>query len=122
MYLREVKPAYINDDFLNCFMNLPQSLYSPKSPQKFQDFIQTYGTHYVKAAKFGGQFKLIKTRKVTSTADITDFRKEIQKEVNSIVGNSQMEARASQKEKTSSAAGRWLIKKTFENFIYWWVA
>ena len=104
MYLREVKPNYIDDEFLNCFMNLPQSLFSPKSPQKFQSFIQTYGTHYVKAAKFGGQFKVIKTRKITSTADIKDFRKEIQKEMNNIVGNTAMQNRASQVEKTQATS------------------
>ena len=31
MFLREVKPNYIHEDFLNCFMMLPQSFYAPKA-------------------------------------------------------------------------------------------
>ena len=78
MFLREVKPNYIHEEFLDKFMALPQSFFSPKAPEKFMDFIQRYGTHYVKGAVFGGELKVIKTRTVNSTADTTDFRKDMQ--------------------------------------------
>ena len=105
MLLQEVKPNYMESDFLNSFLNRPQSFFSPRAPQKFQRFIQKFGTHYVKAAKFGGSFKVIKTRKITSTADISDFRKEIQKEMNKIVGNTVIQARSAKAENTQSHSG-----------------
>ena len=95
----------MESDFLNSFLNLPQSFFSPRAPQKFQRFIQKFGTHYVKAAKFGGLFKVIKTRKITSTADISDFRKEIQKEMNKIVGNTVIQSRSSKGESTQTHSG-----------------
>ena len=102
MFLREVKPNYIHEDFLDCFLMLPQSFFSPKAPQMFMDFIQRYGTHYVKAAKFGGQLKIVKTKQVTSKASIDDFRTEIQKQVNKIVGSAVAKQRAA---KASKSAG-----------------
>ena len=78
MFLREVKPNYIHEDFLDCFLMLPQSYFSPRAPERFQDFILRYGTHYVKAAKFGGQLKVVKTKTISDSSDVTDFRKEIQ--------------------------------------------
>ena len=68
-------------------MKLPQSFYSPGAPAKFQDFILRYGTHFVKAAKFGGQFKVVKQKELTAETKIADFRKETQGEFNSIVGS-----------------------------------
>ena len=103
--LREVKPNYMENDFVNSFLNLPQSFFSPRAPQKFQRFIQKFGTHYVKAAKFGGSFKVLKTRKITSTADIQDFRKEIQKEMNKMVGNTVIQARSAKAENSQSHSG-----------------
>lgn len=104
MFLREVKPNYIHEDFLNCFLMLPQSFFAPKAAEKFQDFIQRYGTHYVKAAKFGGQLKIIKTREVTSKASITDFRKEMQEQINEIVGSAVAKQRAKRGSSSSSTS------------------
>lgn len=87
MFLREVAPNNIKAGFLDCFMKLPQSFYSPGAPAKFQDFILRYGTHFVKAAKFGGQFKVVKQKELTAETKIADFRKETQGEFNSIVGS-----------------------------------
>ena len=64
----------------------------------FQNFITRYGTHYVKAAKFGGQLKIIKTREITDKSQIDDFREEMQEQVNSMVGN----ARAKQQQQRSA--------------------
>ena len=101
-YFLDVKPNYIKEDFLNAFMMLPSSFYAPKSPGKFMNFIQQYGTHYVKAAKFGGQLKVIKSRAITSTSSITDFRKEMQSQVNEITGTMKMK----QREESTSRTGQ----------------
>ena len=66
------------------------------------NFIQQYGTHYVKAAKFGGQLKVIKSRAITSTSSITDFRKEMQSQVNEITGTMKMK----QREESTSRTGQ----------------
>ena len=58
IFLRDVEPNYIMSGFLDCFLSLPQSFYAPGAPEKFQDFILRYGTHYVKAAKEGSKIFL----------------------------------------------------------------
>ena len=68
------------------------------APQKFQDFILRYGTHYVKAAKFGGQFKVVKQKEFTGETNVADFRKETQGEFNSIVGSGSAEASTRKKD------------------------
>ena len=49
MFLREVAPQWLHEDFLDCFMMLPNSYYAPKAKEMFEDFIKRYGTHYVHA-------------------------------------------------------------------------
>lgn len=68
-------------------------------------FIQRFGTHYVKAAKFGGQLKVIKSRAITSTSSIKDFRTEMQKQVNEMTGNMQSKQREDSTSKTGSKSG-----------------
>ena len=45
----------------------------------------------MKAAKFGGKFEVKKTKRVTTTTDVTDFRKEMQKSMNKMVGTAKSE-------------------------------
>ena len=73
--------------FLDTFLKLPQSYFAPGGPRKFLDFIQRYGTHYVKAAKFGGELKIVKSRERNSQTDTLDFRDEAQVDFNNIVGS-----------------------------------
>ena len=101
-YFSDVEPNYLKEDFLNAFMTLPSSFHAPKSPEKFMNFIQQYGTHYVKAAKFGGQLKVIKSRAITSTSSITDFRKEKQTQVNEITRTKKIK----QREESTSKIGQ----------------
>ena len=40
------------------------------------DFITRYGTHYLKAAKFGGQLTIVKKKRKIQGMTITDMRSE----------------------------------------------
>ena len=63
---------------LDCFMALPNSFFAPKAPEKFQEFISRFGTHYTSAAKFGGQLTITKTKKMIAGMSIEDTKKEVQ--------------------------------------------
>ena len=63
---------------LDCFMALPNSFFAPKAPEKFQEFISRFGTHYTTAAKFGGQLTITKTKKMIAGMSIEDTKKEVQ--------------------------------------------
>lgn len=59
-------------------MALPNSFFAPKAPEKFQEFISRFGTHYTSAAKFGGQLTITKTKKMIAGMSIEDTKKEVQ--------------------------------------------
>ena len=101
MFLREVAPNFIEVNFLDLFLSLPQSYFAPGAPQKFMDFIQRYGTHYVKAAKFGGQLTVEKVKETDGNTTVGDFREEAQGEFNSIVGSGGAEADTTRNEQTT---------------------
>ena len=52
-------------------MLLPDELFTLKSMESIQNFIDAYGTHYVKAASFGGQFyiRVVSTSNKFETVD-----------------------------------------------------
>ena len=90
--------------FLDTFLKLPQSYFAPGGPKKFLDFIQRYGTHYVKAAKFGGELKIVKSRERNSLTSTLDFRDQAQDEFNSIFGSGGADATTKREEDSESAA------------------
>ena len=102
MFLREVAPNWLHEDFIDCFMMLPNSFYAPKAPEKFMDFITRYGTHYVHAAKFGGQLSIVKKKRILAGMNITDIRDEAQHEMDKISGIATNKANA---EKAADSLG-----------------
>ena len=86
MFLREVSPQFIHEDFLDCFLQLPNSFFAPKAPEKFQEFIERYGTHYVKGAKFGGYLHIKKSKRKSEGMTINDIRDEAVSELEEIAG------------------------------------
>ncbi|CAH1252512.1 PRSS12 [Branchiostoma lanceolatum] len=71
LFLDFVKPEDLELGFMRDFLALPTSYFDSGADKVFQNFILRYGTHYITAAKFGGQLKIIKTKEVT-----TDISKE----------------------------------------------
>ena len=56
-FMDDPLPEYLTPEFLDDFKILPTSFYMPDGPEKFQLFIQRWGTHVVKSVKLGGKFR-----------------------------------------------------------------
>ncbi|XP_068693345.1 uncharacterized protein [Montipora foliosa] len=84
IFMDEVKPSDLSLNFLREFMELPLSYYSPGSPIKYQDFVQRWGTHYIKSSKFGGQLEIRKTMDKETAVDKTHFAKTMEAEYKSL--------------------------------------
>jgi len=84
IFMDEVKPSDLSLNFLREFMELPLSYYSPGAPIKYQDFVQRWGTHYIKSAKFGGQLEIRKTMDKTTAQSKTHFSKVMEAEFKSL--------------------------------------
>jgi len=56
-FMDDPLPEYLTPEFLDDFKILPTSFYMPDAPEKFQLFIQRWGTHVVKSVKLGGKFR-----------------------------------------------------------------
>ena len=80
------QPKYFTPDFLNEFRMLPGSFYTPDAPEKFELFIQRWGTHLVKSVKLGGKFKMTRTVKNDGSVQIDDFQRETQNEFERVTG------------------------------------
>ncbi|XP_064604278.1 uncharacterized protein LOC135469660 isoform X3 [Liolophura sinensis] len=72
LFLDDISFNDLNVEFLEDFLDLPVS-YVGTNPQKFQDFILRWGTHFIKSAKFGGQLKLAKTKRAKEGETIDSF-------------------------------------------------
>lgn len=66
---------------------LPTSFYTPDAPEKFELFIQRWGTHLVKSVKLGGKFKMTRTVKNDGTVKVDDFQRETQNEFERVTGS-----------------------------------
>ena len=80
------QPKYFTPDFLDEFRMLPGSFYTPDAPEKFELFIQRWGTHLVKSVKLGGKFKMTRTVKNDGSVLIDDFQRETQNEFERVTG------------------------------------
>merc|ERR1711874_66402 len=62
IFLDEVTPEQLTPAFLEDYMNLPPSYFDLKNraPEKFNQFLRRWGTHYITQASFGGKFSLIR--------------------------------------------------------------
>ncbi|XP_013392189.1 uncharacterized protein LOC106160199 [Lingula anatina] len=78
IFLDDVSVNDLNMDFLHDFVHLPESYFYAGAPLRFQQFIIKWGTHFIKAAKFGGQLKLIKTKEGVRDQSIEQFAEKAQ--------------------------------------------
>ena len=81
-------PAYLTPEFLDDFKILPTNFYSPDSPEKFEAFIQRWGTHVVKSAKFGAKFSMKRMARNEGNVKIDDFQRETQNEFDRVTASS----------------------------------
>lgn len=66
-------PNNIDPLFLINFLNLPNSYFESEAQEKFESFINRYGTHVVVSAKFGGEFKIMHTMSKSKEATLEKF-------------------------------------------------
>ncbi|CAH1252513.1 COLEC10 [Branchiostoma lanceolatum] len=85
LFLDFVKPEDLELGFMRDFLALPTSYFDPGADKVFQNFILRYGTHYITAAKLGGQLKIIKTKEVTTTISKESFALAAQSDFNKVL-------------------------------------
>ncbi|XP_078588379.1 uncharacterized protein LOC144869188 [Branchiostoma floridae x Branchiostoma japonicum] len=73
IFLDFVKPEELNLGALRDFLSLPISYFSIGADRKYNSYILRWGTHYITSAMFGGQLKIIKTKKVTEDVSMESF-------------------------------------------------
>ena len=88
----DVMPEYLTPEFLDDFKILPTSFFLPNAPEKFELFIQRWGTHMVKSVKLGGKFSLKRTARNEGTVKVEDFQRETQAEFNRVTATSYAES------------------------------
>ncbi|XP_068740594.1 uncharacterized protein [Montipora capricornis] len=84
VFLDEVKPQDVSLSFLREFMELPTSYFAAGGPLKYQNFIQRWGTHYIKSSKFGGQLQIRKFMDATDVSSKKEFAVEMEMEFKSL--------------------------------------
>ncbi len=81
LILDQLNPWNIDPEFLVDFLFLPDSYFYAEAPEKFQNFIQRYGTHVIVSAKFGGEFKIMHTMRKSKTTSIDKFAEKCNREI-----------------------------------------
>ncbi|KAL9983630.1 hypothetical protein ACROYT_G005829 [Oculina patagonica] len=84
VFMDEVKPEDLSLSFLREFMNLPNSYFEEEAPLKYQNFIQRWGTHFIKSAKFGGELEIRKTMDAAQAGSKTQFSETMEFEYKSL--------------------------------------
>ncbi|XP_078357305.1 uncharacterized protein LOC144642195 [Oculina patagonica] len=84
VFMDEVKPEDLSLAFLREFMSLPNSYFDEEAPLKYQNFIQRWGTHFIKSAKFGGELQIRKTMDAAQAGSKTQFSEKMEFEYKSL--------------------------------------
>ncbi|XP_077985079.1 uncharacterized protein LOC144439719 [Glandiceps talaboti] len=63
----------LSTTFLKEYMNLPSGYIGSANPLKYQDFIQRWGTHYVKSGMFGGRLEIQKVSSSSFYSSVEEF-------------------------------------------------
>ena len=87
-FMDEPLPAYFTPEFLDDFKQLPTTFYSPNAPEKFQDFIERWGTHVVKSVMLGAKFRMLRTSRNDGSVSIDEFQRQTQNEFDRVTGSS----------------------------------
>ena len=73
-----MEPNYLQSDFIRDFVILPTQFYQPGAPQKFEEFIQTWGTHVVKSVELGAKFIMQRTMQNDKSVSVDDLKESTQ--------------------------------------------
>ncbi|KAJ7336555.1 hypothetical protein OS493_011769 [Desmophyllum pertusum] len=80
----EVKPTDLSLTFMRDFFALPANYFSPEDQMKYQEFIQRWGTSYVKSAIFGGELQIMKVQNRDTSGTKEEFAEEMEAEYNNL--------------------------------------
>ena len=84
--LGELRPDEMSAAFFGDIMALPSSYFDLGAESSFQTFISKWGTHFIKAAKFGGELSIMKTSKKESKMSQEEFAETTQSEFSGMLG------------------------------------
>ena len=73
-----IEPNYLQSDFIRDFVILPTQFYQPGAPQKFQEFLETWGTHVVKSVDIGAKFKMQRTMENDKSVSVDELKQSTQ--------------------------------------------
>ena len=73
IFLDEVTPEDLSPAFLQDYLALPWSRYGAGAAQKYSDFIQRWGTHYIKSAVMGGKLSIYRSSLVDRSVSSADW-------------------------------------------------
>ena len=68
------------------FLLLPNDIFTIRSAEKYEKFIEAYGTHVIVGSSFGGSFIMQMISSSSSYNSFDDFRESSQMEMDSIKG------------------------------------
>merc|ERR1712173_92290 len=81
--LEDLRPSFLRD-----YITLPDEMFTVSSMKQLQNFIDEYGTHFVRSASFGGRFYI----RVVSTSETfkesNSFNEAADIEISSMQGQS----------------------------------
>ena len=75
--------------FLRDFLLLPNDIFTIRSAESYQNFIETYGTHVIVGSSFGGSFTIQLVGSSKSYSSFDDFKESCQIELDSMTSVSQ---------------------------------
>ena len=86
IFLDEVTPWQLSEAFLQDYINLPLRYFDfkNKAPAKYAAFLERWGTHYIKAASFGGKFTIVRESTISEEETEKEWSASMQNSVSSM--------------------------------------
>ena len=78
----------LDPKFLRDFLLLPSDIFTIRSAEKYQKFIENYGTHMIVGSSFGGSFAIQLISSSASHGSFDEFKESSQMEIDSMRGTS----------------------------------
>ena len=73
VFMDEVKPDDLSPAFLQDYLALPWSVWGAGAAQKYSDFIQRWGTHYIRSAVLGGKLSIFRSSMVEKSVSSAEW-------------------------------------------------
>ena len=85
IYSVEQKPEQLSDEFWYAYMNLPPSYFDlEEAPNRYDEFLSQFGTHFIQSATFGGKFTLLTESEVSCQETENEWTAKMQRASNTL--------------------------------------